>query len=263
MSIKLGVSHLIWGFDLSRPDRLVRFLDDAAAIGYRGVLCFDTTVSFWLSRPDEFKKLLDDRGLELVGVILRPGLDFLGTVQLTKWVAATGGTIMVISGRDGRQEDWHISVPILQRHGEIAAQNGIQAVYHHHTYWLAETMEQTERLFAETDPAKLGGMLDCGHATRDFVGHSAQEYYERNHSRIKYVEFKDWSPETDLNTSVGQGRCDYPAVVAALRKHTYDGWVVVEQNPAGAMGGGPAREPKEAAQASYRYITETLGIGRR
>lgn len=255
--IKLGVSHLLWGIDLSRPDRLLRFLDDAAAIGYEGILCFAPTVAFWYTRPHEFQHLLDQRNLQLAGVILQPGLDFRGTTQLVRWMVEVGGDVLVLSGRDGRQEDWHISLPILERHGEIAAAHGIQAVYHHHTHWIAETMEQTERLLTDTDPRKLGAMLDCGHATKDFVGHSAEEYFERNHARIKYIEFKDWAPETDLSTEVGRGRCNWPAVVAALKRHDYRGWIVVEQNAFQGRGG----DPKASASESYRFIREKLGIG--
>jgi inosose dehydratase len=269
--VRLGVSHLVWGFDLARPDRLLRFLDDAAAIGYEGVLLFDTTAAFWFNRPREFARLLDERGLALAGVILRPTLDFRGTTRLVEWMAEVGGDVLVISGPDGRPEDWGIVVPILQRHGEIAAAHGIQAVYHHHTDWVAETMEQAERLLAETDPKKLGGMLDCGHATMDFKGHSAQEYFQRNHERIKYVEFKDYSPETGLCTEVGRGRCDFPAVAAALKEHGYKGWVVVEQNPfgppdgrySGTVGRPQGGDPKASAAESHRYIRETLGIGGR
>ncbi len=112
---------------------------------------------------------------------------------------------------------------------------------------------QTERLLADTDRAKIGAMLDCGHATRDFVGHSAEEFLDRNHAIIEYVEFKDFAPETGLSTPVGDGLCDFPAVVAGLKRHQYNGWVVVEQNP-------PSDDPKGNAAKSYRYIRETLGV---
>lgn len=249
--VKLGVSHLLWGFDLQRADLMLRFLDDASSIGYQGVLLFDTSASAWFSRPGEYKKLLRERNLELAGVILRPGLDFQGTTRLVEWIAEVGGQVMVISGRCGTEEDWKIVVPIIERHAELAARKGIRGVYHHHTGWIAETMEQTERLLADTDPKKLSAMLDCGHATKDFRGHSAEDYLRRNHDRIGYVEFKDWTPETDLNTEVGAGRCDFPAVAKALKELKYQGWVVVEQNP-------PQADPKASAERSYRYITEKL-----
>lgn len=248
---KLGVSQLLWGFDLQRADLMLRFLDDAAAIGYQGVLLFAASASAWLTRPAELRRLLKERSLELIGVIQGPGLDFEGTSQIARWTAEVGGQVMVISGRCGTEADWGIVVPILERHGELARRKGLTAVYHHHTHWIAETMEQTERLLADTDPTHLSAMLDCGHATKDFVGHTAEEYLRRNHDRIEYVEFKDWSPETDLNTEVGAGKCDFPAVVNALRELKYQGWIVVEQNP-------PQPDPKASSQRSYDYITKRL-----
>lgn len=252
---RVGVSHLAWGFDVSQYNRLEGFLDDAAAIGYQGVVCFDSTVEPWINDPADFKARLDRRNLELTGIILRPGLHYDATDRLAKFQAAVGGgKIMIISGWCGNEaRDWDIAVPALQHHSRIAAQHGIRGVYHHHTSWIAETMQQAERLLHDTDPKVLGGMLDCGHATKDFVGHSAQEYYQRNHERINYVEFKDWTPETDLRTEVGRGRCNFPAVAAALREHNYQGWIVVEQN-ATILG------PKESSEISYKYIRETLGL---
>lgn len=252
--IRLGVSHLVWGFDMSSFDRMKWFLDEAAGIGYEGVVLFDTSVMPWLGRPGEFKAQLDQRGLELVGIILRPGIDFAGTDRLTRFIAEAGGQRLIISGPCGTEAEWSIVLPVLERHGEIAAKNGVVAVYHHHTNWIAETMEQTERLLAETDPQKLSAMLDCGHATKDFVGHSAAEFFHRNHARIKYVEFKDFRPESDLRTEVGRGLCDWQAVAAALREHRYSGWIVVEQN-------GTIRTPKESSAESFHFIRDYLGLG--
>src|SRR5438105_274047 len=116
-SIRLGISQLAWGYDLSRPDGWLRFLDAASEIGY-------------------------------------------------------------------------------------------------------------ERLLAETDRTYLGAMLDCGHATKDFKGHSALEFLQKHHAIVEYVELKDWSPTTDLKTEVGRGQCDFPAIASLLKEHAYSGWVV-------------------------------------
>jgi sugar phosphate isomerase/epimerase len=251
--IHLGVSQLVWGYDLSRADRFIQCLDEASAIGYEGVLLFDSTLPFWYNRPRELRSLLDERKLAVAAVIHRPSLDFKGTTQLAKFVAEIGGDRLVLSGRDGSQAEWHISLPLLERHGEIANAHGLRAVYHHHTGWIAETMEQYERLLVDTSRAKLGAMLDCGHATLDFVGHSALEFFNRHHDIIEYVEFKDWSPSTGLNTEVGQGTCDFRGIARAMKVNGWKGWVVVEQN-------GTARTPKDSSQQSYRYIREELGV---
>jgi inosose dehydratase len=251
--VRIGISQLVWGYDLSRPDRWLRFLDEASEIGYEGVLAFDSTLPFWYNRPAELRRMLDQRQLELAAVIHQPSLDFRGTRRLIEFVKQVGEPTIVLSGRDGRQEDWEIVLPILQRHGEIAAEHGLRAVYHHHTGWIAETMEDYERLLAEVDRRYLGAMLDCGHASKDFTGHSALEFFERNHATIEYVEFKDFSPQTDLRTEVGRGTCDFAGIAAAIKEHGYKGWVVVEQN-------GTSRTPKESSAESYRYIRETLGL---
>jgi len=251
--IYLGVSQLVWGYDLSRADRLVQCLDEASEIGYEGVLLFDSTLPFWYNRPGELKEMLEQRKLKVAAVILQPSLDFKGTIQLAKFVSEIGGDRLVISGRDGTQTEWKISLPLLERHGEIANAHGLRANYHHHTGWIAETMEQYEQLLADIDRKKLGAMLDCGHATLDFKGHSALEFYSKHSDIVEYIEFKDYSPKTDLRTEVGKGTCDFRGIAKALKEHDYKGWIVVEQN-------GTSGTPKGSSQESYRFIREELGL---
>lgn len=252
--IRLGVSHLVWGFDLSNFDRMKVFLDEAAEIGYQGIVAFDTSVMPWLGRAAEFKAELTKRNLQLVGIILRPGIDFIGTDNLCKFIAAVGGEILIMSGRCGTEaNDWQVVLPVLQRHAAIAKQYGVKGVYHHHTDWIAETFEQTERLLADTDPTILRAMLDCGHATKDFGKRTAAEFFHKYHERIDYVEFKDFSPASDLRTEVGRGLCDWKSVAAALRQHSYKGWVVVEQN-------GTIQTPKASAAESFNFVRSYLEL---
>lgn len=251
--IRLGTSHLIWGFDLSDQPRLEWFLDEASAIGFEGVLCFDWTVAPWLDRAGDFRALLDRRKLDLVGVILRPGVDFVGTDRLCRFIAAAGGDVLVISGRDGTAAEWDIVLPAIERHGEIAAKHGVRAVYHHHAGWIAETFDQYERLLAETSRDKLGVMLECGHATKVWRDHTPAEFFEKHHAEVEYVEFKDWSPEGDLRVELGRGIADWPAIGAAIRKHDYRGWIVYEQD-------FTIRPPKVSAAESYAYMRHVLGL---
>jgi sugar phosphate isomerase/epimerase len=250
--VTLGLSHLAWGVDLSDERLFTAFLDDAANVGVEGVLIFDATAKAWYARAGEFRGLLQSRGLRLVGAIHRAGLDFEDTRQLARWLRDAGGDVMPITGRTGTEADWSVVVPVLERHGEIAAGQGVMGLYHHNTAAVAPTMALTERLLAETDPRRLVGMVDCGHATKDFPDGSPAEFYRRNHERIKYVEFKDWRPDTDLCTEVGQGRCDWQAVAAALDEHRYQGWIVVEQN-------GRPDDPREAAARSLAFTRRLIG----
>lgn len=248
--IRIGAASLVWGFDLSEQSKLETFLDEAADIGYEGILVFDQTVMPWLERPDAFKALLKKRNLDFVGVILRPHMDFVGTDKLCRFMAAAGADVMNISGRDGTAAEWDIVLPALRRHAQIAHSHGIRASYQHHTDWIAETMDQYERLLAETDREYFGVMTDCGHATKDFVGHTSQEFILR-HPELDYIEWKDWSPTTELNTEVGRGVADWPAIAAAIKQINYKGWLVIEQNSA-------FRPAKICAAESFHYARYIL-----
>ena len=253
--IRLGVSSLVWGFDLSAQDQMEWFLREASEIGYEGMLVFEASVMPWLDRPAEFRSLLDRYGMDMAGVILRPNIDYGTTERLTAFMAAVGADVMNISGRDGTKAEWDIVIPALMRHAEIAHSHGIRASYQHHTGWIAETMEDYERLLADTDRKYLGVMTDCGHATKDFVGHTAQEFILR-HPELEYIEFKDYTPQTDLNTEVGRGLADWPAIADAVRQIGYKGWIVIEQN-------GSFRPAKVSAAESFHYVRDVLGLGRR
>src|SRR5437588_4206259 len=106
--IRLGVSSLVWKSDLSDQPAFEVFLDEAAAIGYEGILVFDMTVVPWLDKPAEFTALLRKRGLDFAGVILRPSIDFKFTDRLCAFMAAAGADVMNISGRDGTIDEWDI-----------------------------------------------------------------------------------------------------------------------------------------------------------
>ena len=251
--IRIGAASLVWGFDLSDRVLLETFLRDAADIGYEGVLLFDTSLAPWLDRPTEFKALLDQYSLDMIGAILRPSLDFKGTERLASFLAAVNADIINISGPDGTQAEWDLVIPALQRHADIAHQFGIRASYQHHTGWIAETMEQYEQLLAATNRETFGVMTDCGHATKDFVGHTSQEFILR-HPELDYIEFKDFTIESDLRTEGGRGIADWPAIADAIRSIGYKGWIVIEQN-------GSMRPPRVCAAESFHYVRDVLGIG--
>jgi sugar phosphate isomerase/epimerase len=252
--IRLGLSHLAWGVDLSNRERFTAFLDDAASLGVEGVLIFDVTASAWSSDVAALRDALAGRGLALVGTILRAGLDFSATRQLAAWTAEAGGEVMPITGRTGAIDDWEVSVRAIEHHGRIAAAHGVLGAFHHNTAAVAPTMALTERLLAETRPELLAGMLDVGHATKDFVDGSAEAFYQRNHARIRYLELKDYAPETDLCTEVGAGRCNWLAVASALTEHGYRGWATIEQN-------GLPPDPRAAAERSLVFARNLLRLG--
>lgn len=148
---------------------------------------------------------------------------------------------------------------LLDQMGEIALSCDILACYHNHTNHTGETLEETERLLSLTDATKFFGFLDVGHATKDFVGHPVKSraplFLERNWDRIRFLEFKDWSPQHGLRTEVGAGEADWESVFRIVKERGYSGWITVEQN--GPMG---EKTPLESARASRDFIREKMGV---
>jgi len=139
---------------------------------------------------------------------------------------------------------------VLNQMGEIALEHDILACYHNHTETVGETLEETEALVSMTDPAKFFGFLDAGHATKDFAGHPVAKrvamFLARNWDRIRFIEFKDWSPEHDRNVVLGQGETDWDAVFGIIKKRGYSGWITIvsfEGPPSRRRRGGTSMSP--------------------
>ncbi|OCQ52118.1 Inosose dehydratase [Photorhabdus australis subsp. thailandensis] len=127
-------------------------------------------------------------------------------------------------------------------------EQGVQIAYHHHMGTVIETAEDVDHLMENTGD-EVGLLLDTGHLT--FAGANPLAVAEHWAKRINHVHCKDIRPDV-LNdaknrktsfldavlngvfTVPGDGCVDYAAIFQVLKKHHYNGWLVVEaeQDPA-------------------------------
>lgn len=165
---------------------------------------------------------------------------------------------------------WTALVDGCRRAAELAAEVGLDAVFHPHVGTHVEFEDEIERLLAELDPGLVGLCVDTGHSVYAAVDPVA--LIRRHSERLGYVHLKDvdagrissarrqgWSfPEAvahGLFRPLGTGCVDFPAVAAALEAAGYGGWATVEQDrvPDGST------TPLEEARASLAYL-RTVGI---
>ena len=256
--ISLSCMSVMWGL-LPLPDEQVPHWLDSAAAGYEGVSTFDRDLLRLLDEAD-LEARLRDAALQLVSVDYLITRDFDLLDQVCAAMQRLGGQYLVaIGGLAERGADMGAIADLLNQIGAATRPYGIRTCYHNHTHHTGETLEETEELLRRTDPDKVAGFLDLGHATKDFVGYPEAEramlFLERHWPRIEFLEFKDWSPEHDLCTEVGAGLCDWPAVFELLKNRSYSGWIAVEQN--GPMG---PRSLAASAAASSRFIRRGLEL---
>lgn len=151
----------------------------------------------------------------------------------------------------------------------VRDETGLRTVFHPHCATYVETPAEIETLMALTAPDLLGLCFDTGHYR--YAGGDPVAGIRRHGQRIWHVHFKDCSPEVaarareeeweyvqaiyhGLFCELGQGDVDFPAVIAALEKEGYDGWIVVEQDVLPGMG-----TPKASARRNREYL-QSIGL---
>ena len=127
---------------------------------------------------------------------------------------------------------------------------GVRMAFHHHMGTIVQTEAEIDRLMAGTDP-DVGLLLDTGHLL--FAGGDPVAVARRHGARIVHVHCKDVRAAVladtlrgdhsflravldGVFTVPGDGSIDYVAVLSALQRAGYAGWLVVEaeQDPAKA-----------------------------
>ena len=188
----------------------------------------------------------------------RAGMDFAicsgPTVELSiRWTAALrkGYVWAAVTGAD-----FDTFCRQVNRQVEICALWGIRAGLHNHLGTLVESQKELEK-FLERCP-ECGLILDTAHLAA--AGGDAVEIARRYADRLVAVHLKDWRvtnpaigldrwPERGRFCELGAGSIglDNPAVMQALAKAGYDGWVFIEQDT-------HLREPLEDLAVSLRYL---------
>ena len=146
---------------------------------------------------------------------------------------------------------------------------GLRTVFHPHCGGYVETPEEIDMLMTHTDPADLGLVLDTGHIA--YGGGDPLAVLAAHANRIWHVHFKDCDPgvaerarsgglgylaavREQLFCELGRGSVDFAAVIAALERLAYSGWIVVEQDVFPGVG-----TPLDSARRNREYLRR-LGI---
>ena len=133
----------------------------------------------------------------------------------------------------------------LHRAAELCREEGFEAVLHPHAGTYVETADEIARVMERLDPSLVGLCLDTGHFR--FGGADPARAVDDYHELIRHVHIKDCRTqvmddvkaegkglEEALSRGVfcqlGLGDSGIDAVMEALRRHDYGGWLVIEQD---------------------------------
>ena len=235
---KVGITSLLWGNPAG--DLLPPWLEEVKSIGYEGVSGFsDWGWQAYVADPMTLRSQLDAAGLQLASMIAPLDLNFDRYRRLFDLLNETACENLIILGGFGREEsEFKLVIDMMAYLSSIAAARSVKITYHNHTDNTGETFAQFCRIMDGLTGTR-SVMVDVGHATKDFVdvepGQRATVVLDRYENDISMIELKDFTPETGLNTVLGEGQANLPAVAAKVKAMAYAGWLVVEQNGDAAM----------------------------
>jgi inosose dehydratase len=205
-----------------------------------------------------------------------------GARAFAKLVAELGGTCLVVPAVPAywmqeplTDEQIRIAAACWNKVGKMTKQeHNITTVLHVDCLSALHSIGDLSKMMAYTDAEFVGLAID----TADFTiaGIDPVEVYEKHHDRVKHFHFKDTrnvdelkeykKPFADFNLldqggernverwfwemGTAGGLVDFPALVKAMKKHNYDGWIIVESDP--------SPNPAQSAMLNAWYVKKVL-----
>lgn len=271
MSIRFGVSPIAWANDdmpeLGGDTPLESILRDIQELGFEGV----ELGGKFPREAAALKPLLARYRLDLIGgwysgslltqsahdeiVALQPHLELLKAMGSKVFVFAE--TSNAIHGQRNQSmqdtpqlgaDEWAVFGQRLTEVADYIQAQGIRFAYHHHLGTVVERAADLQAFLRHTGKS-VGLTLDTGHAA--LGGIDALKLIAEHPGRVAHVHCKDVRGDVfdkvraagssfldgvlaGMFTVPGDGGLDYAALMAALAKINYSGWIVIEaeQDPA-------------------------------
>jgi D-psicose/D-tagatose/L-ribulose 3-epimerase len=165
-------------------------------------------------------------------------------------------------GRRRNQDEWNWAVEIFQRLGDALDANGmtltIEPVNRSETFFLRTALEAKALRDAIAHP-RIGVTLDTFHA--NIEEKSIPDAVLSLGSSLKHFH----ASENDRGL-LGSGHINFPAIIEALQKSNYDGYLIIEgfgyssdePNSLGALWGDTRVSPEQIAFAGASYLASLL-----
>ncbi len=271
MSIRFGVSPIAWANDdmpeLGGDTPLETILREAKEIGFEGI----ELGGKFPREPKVLKAAIAPFGIDIVGgwysgnlLVQDANAEIAALQNHLNLLKAMGSTVFVFAETSNavhnnrsvplegaprlRSGDWKQFGERMSNVADYIGGEGLEFAYHHHLGTVVENQADVDAFIAATS-SSVGLTLDSGHAA--LGGVKAIDVIERHPERIAHVHCKDVRGAVHAEarrtgksfldgvlagmfTVPGDGSIDFGAVMKALKRIGYGGWIIVEaeQDPA-------------------------------
>lgn len=241
--------------------KVTDILDWIADAGYAGVEITNYMIREFVDRPQEFRAELQRRGLELAAFAYSSPSGFTDPARWDEDMAGARRAVDFLRhfpeprlglggasspSREDARRKLDQAIRFYNEVGRLAAPLGISVNVHPHSHHgsLLESAEEYRYLLDRLDPAYVSLGPDTGHIVRG--GQDLLACLRMCLPRITHLHLKDVTAQGKW-VALGEGVCDYPAVMALLESAGYSGWVVAEEESEDARRDGVAAIRKNRA----------------
>ena len=291
--VKLGIAPIAWTNDdmpdLGKENTFEQCVSEMALAGFTG----SEVGNKYPKDPEVLKKALELRGVEICNqwfssfLITKPfeevekefraqlaflkamGAKVIGASEQSHSVQGQMDTPIFGHKYEMNDEEWDTFCTGMNKLGKIAKEEyGIALTFHHHMGTVVQSLAEVDRMMENTDPEYVSLLFDTGHFT--YCGEDPLEVVKKYVHRIKHVHLKDIRPEVveqvkkenmsflagvraGAFTIPGDGCINYDPIFKVLEDAGYEGYMVVEADPAKA-------NPLEYAIRARKFIAEKTGL---
>lgn len=259
---QVGYASITWGANT------VGAMEDIASLGYPGIQLRATILKEFPNPKDLAAKLAAEK---LTFVALSSGLveidpakekeTIASNVAHAKYLADAGGKYLQLIGAQGdgttaTKADFRRLGVLMTEIGKQAASFGVQTGFHNHMGTVGQTPAAVDAIMAATDTKYVKLQLDTAHYGQ--AGGDPAAAIRKYRRELLFLHLKDVTPAANKYgyqfVELGQGKLNFPAIVAAIKEIDFRGWAVIELD-----GPTPGKTPKESAAISKEYLAK-LGV---
>jgi len=219
-------------------------LEQVSQIGYREV----EFAGYFGTAPAQLRRWLDDLGLSAPSAHLP--LQDEKLEQLMDVAAEVGHRYLILASLPWTQrltlDGFRRAAAGLNRAGEQARARGLSVAYHNHDFEFSRRGGEVpyDVMLQETDPALVYFEVDFYWMVK--AGRDPLAYFHHHPGRFRLCHLKDIDKDGKI-VDVGQGRIDFPALLAQRKNAGLQHFFVEHDSPKDALA---------SARSSYRFLTD-------
>ena len=249
-SMKLSCSAIAWGQikDVPTFKRIIGYLADT---GYEGVgIEYNLLPEELMRKPELVKEIAVDSGLAVPSMAINENTAY--QAEAAQKMGAESGWLCLF------EKDAAAAADVTKMHLKEFGKRGLKVGLHPHVKSNVESNRQLDELMAACRPATLDVCFDSAH--QEALSMDLPAFIERYKDRLCLVHFKDLRVRKDPNdidydndfVDLGEGLCDFPAMMSTLKKVGYPGWLMVEVDFAHKI------TVEESVKKNFDYLTPLM-----